>query len=141
MIHNPWEENFDEAVRLFGYKYSDDDTPNMYGVSKSFIDDQFRQLFKKEIEKVTLEYEEKIEPMGVSQWKEYGKKYGYWAYFETQLEPQINKQARTEALEELERQLPPEEPLNGTYHGIESSRKNGWNNALKKVNEIIKSLK
>jgi len=22
------------------------------------------------------------EPMGVSQWKEYGKKYGYWKYFE-----------------------------------------------------------
>ncbi len=26
-----------------------------------------------------------IEPMGVSQWREYGKKYGYWGFFEKQI--------------------------------------------------------
>lgn len=37
------------------------------------------------------------EPMGVSQWKEYGKKYGYWKYFEDE--------ARTEVIEEIEKEI------------------------------------
>ena len=48
---------FDEAVKAFGYKYSDDDTPDMYGVSKSFIDAEFKKLmvsFAREIAIATL---------------------------------------------------------------------------------------
>ena len=28
-------------------------------------------------------------PMGVSQWREYGKKYGYWDYFEKKINPEL----------------------------------------------------
>ena len=37
--------------------------------------------------------ETKESPMGISQWKEYGKKYGYWSYFEGEvgLSPDLKK--------------------------------------------------
>lgn len=31
-------------------------------------------------------YKEDCPPMGVSQWKEYGKKYGYWEYFDNKVD-------------------------------------------------------
>lgn len=33
--------------------------------------------------------EQKELPMGISQWKEYGKKYGYWEYFESEVKKEI----------------------------------------------------
>jgi len=40
-----WEKEFDEAMRLFAYKYSSELIENAYGVSKTFLDEQFKKLF------------------------------------------------------------------------------------------------
>ena len=49
------------------------------------------------------------EPMGVSQWKEYGEKYGYWKYFEEQARLSRERETACEIvkfLDELEMKQP-----------------------------------
>lgn len=49
---------------------------------KAFKDGQDKQAF---IERAIMEDVGHLMPMGVSQWREYGKKFGYWEYFEKEV--------------------------------------------------------
>jgi len=42
------------------------------------------------------------QPMGVSQWRELGKKYGYWEYFEKALIKSAEQKVLMEAIERIE---------------------------------------
>jgi len=97
-----WEKNilkeFDEdryKILLGGYCHFEDggnggyDFDDVLKFIKNFIKQALKQQ-KKGLEKLHLQaLEEEYEkgkqnkaPMGVSQWKEYGKKYKYWEFFE-----------------------------------------------------------
>ena len=114
------------------------------GNSATVISDD--PLFKYDVEnlkkfyaqKITQLLEEKEEnlPMGVSQWKAHGEKYGYDKFFENQ--------ARTQLLSTLREKLPKEkDPL--TYYKennmwFDENTVAGYNQALQDVLNIIKEI-
>lgn len=74
-----WEEEFDRLAKAYGWE---DCVPSL-GKLKSFI----RSLL--------ASTEDSRNPMGVSQWREHGKRYGYWDFFE--------RRVREETLDAVER--------------------------------------
>ena len=67
-----WEKEFDKKFGGY-YLFKDED-----GAFPTMEDtpDRIKQFIQD-----LLEEQKHKKPMGVSQWKEYGKKYGYWEYF------------------------------------------------------------
>lgn len=65
-------ENWEEEWNKFICKYFD---------SLNNHDNKVKEDIKQFIKKTLKSQEDKV-PIGVSEWKEYGKKYGYWNFFE-----------------------------------------------------------
>ncbi len=86
-------------------------------------------------------------PMGVSQWEEYGRKYGYWSYFEKKrilgipareqlLE--MHEQGRQATLTELMEKMPPAVDLDNRF--LKNFKDIGANNYRTQALQIIQSL-
>jgi len=56
-----------------------------------FLCSELEILQDKKKQDIVREYGKRIAelPMGVSQWREYGKKYAYWSYFETEVREEL----------------------------------------------------
>lgn len=75
-----WEKQFDEEFTPKLTKLMKGET--QWGLCLEMV--QFIKDLLKAERKNLLKEERKKDPMGVSQWKEYGKKWGYWEFFKKQ---------------------------------------------------------
>jgi hypothetical protein len=64
---NNWEKEFDKEFDDYKLDSESQGVETIRNNIKQFISDLMRK--------------DKETPMGVSQWAEYGKRYGYWDYF------------------------------------------------------------
>lgn len=128
MIHNPWEEEFDKKFTNRNAKLPISETM-LFEPTTSKI----KAFIKKEIEKVTLEYEGKIEKQGKKEQEKWEK---YWV----KVDLKDRQQARTEALEDLSGKI---ETLK-VYPRKKDGKKDGiYVDYLRKIEviEIIESIK
>ena len=85
------EERFEEAFMCKEHPHSS--SCQFKHEIQEMLPHCFMEFMKKELDELMEENTcpqcEELIPSGVSQWRDYGKKYGYWGYFEEEIRNEV----------------------------------------------------